>query len=279
MFDDIPVNNIKGATPTNLPVGEPEDMFSAVESLENVPQVTEPAVRTPLVAVPSEVSLIEDRSPHANTSAVSAGILKPKMATTMVPQAQSYEEHLDTLVAPEMAKESGPRLSRVIFVVLASICGLAVVSGVIYFVYTTVVLPNTQDALIKTENQATSTVVAPVVEPTSITPEQIIDEEVDREILFGELIDTDGDGIDDSIEQTVGTSVQKTDTDGDGLSDGDEILVWKTDPLRSDTDGDTYLDGMEVQSGYSPLGSGKLFTSSSLSENTTSSPAVVTSTP
>ncbi len=114
------------------------------------------------------------------------------------------------------------------------------------------------------------------VDTSGITADQVIDEETDREVLFGGQVDTDGDGIDDSIEQTVGTNPQVKDTDNDGLSDGDEILVWKTNPLNADTDGDSYKDGAEINSGYSPLGTGKLFVTSS--STPTSTPSVTAST-
>jgi hypothetical protein len=77
-------------------------------------------------------------------------------------------------------------------------------------------------------------------------------------VLFGESVDTDRDGLDDIREQQIGTSVTATDTDKDGLTDGEEVLVWKTNPLNADTDGDGYLDGDEVKHGYNPLGPGKL---------------------
>lgn len=79
------------------------------------------------------------------------------------------------------------------------------------------------------------------------------------QVLFGEPIDSDKDGLDDVREKEIGTSPNNPDTDGDGLNDGDEVIIWKTDPLNKDTDGDSYLDGDEVRHGYNPLGPGKLF--------------------
>jgi hypothetical protein len=37
------------------------------------------------------------------------------------------------------------------------------------------------------------------------------------------------------------------------LSDGDEVIIWKTNPMNPDSDGDSYLDGSEVKSGYNLL--------------------------
>lgn len=70
--------------------------------------------------------------------------------------------------------------------------------------------------------------------------------------------DTDGDGLRDSEERTLGTNPAKSDTDADELSDWDEVRVYRTDPLNADTDGDTYADGAEVSNGYSPTGPGRL---------------------
>jgi RHS repeat-associated protein len=65
--------------------------------------------------------------------------------------------------------------------------------------------------------------------------------------------DTDGDGIDDSLEALLGTNPLLTDTDGDGLDDYSEFFVYGTDPNMSDTDGDGQSDGYEVAHGTDPL--------------------------
>lgn len=72
-------------------------------------------------------------------------------------------------------------------------------------------------------------------------------------------IDIDGDGLSNEEEIILGTALDNADTDGDGLSDREEVKIYHTDPLHEDTDLDTYLDGEEVENGYNPLGSGKLF--------------------
>lgn len=269
MFDDIPsTNSAKGTTPSNLPIGEPEDMFSAIDTMasaEDVPRVQQPDIVAPMQSVEAG----EDRSPMANTSAVSAGILKPKM-NAPVPKPQSYADHLDALATPEMAKESAPRGSRMIFIVIACVCIVGLVGGVGYLVYALLFAPKdevVESGVIGTSNTTTTDQVQ-VPNDTGITADQVINDESDRELLFGDPIDTDEDGIDDTIEQTIGTDVREKDTDRDGLSDGDEILVWKTNPLNADTDGDTYSDGTEVASGYSPLGPGKLFTTPSSTPTT-----------
>jgi hypothetical protein len=61
-----------------------------------------------------------------------------------------------------------------------------------------------------------------------------------------ELVDTDGDGVDDGVEfNDLGTDPTLPDTDADGLDDGGEVDAG-SDPLVADTDGDGLSDGEEV---------------------------------
>ena len=65
-------------------------------------------------------------------------------------------------------------------------------------------------------------------------------------VQCGTVGDSDGDGLNDDVEQVIGTDPNDPDTDGDGLLDGEEVNTYKTDPLDADTDGDTLSDGREV---------------------------------
>ena len=104
---------------------------------------------------------------------------------------------------------------------------------------------------------------APVVseEVNNVVEEgaSINDTIADEAVLFGEPIDSDSDNLSGSQEQAYNTDPDNWDTDGDGLSDGDEVFIWKSNPLLPDTDGDTYSDGDEVKNGYNPIGPGKIF--------------------
>ena len=64
--------------------------------------------------------------------------------------------------------------------------------------------------------------------------------------VSGGEIDSDGDGLLDSEEVTIGTDPYDPDTDKDGLTDGEEVKTYKTDPLNPDTDWDGLKDGPEV---------------------------------
>ena len=78
--------------------------------------------------------------------------------------------------------------------------------------------------------------------------------------------DTDGDGLSDNFEQSIGTHILLTDTDGDGLSDYEEVAFdgdsanytpgQDPDPLSGDTDDDGVSDGLEVQLQTDPLDAG-----------------------
>lgn len=119
-------------------------------------------------------------------------------------------------------------------------------------------------------SSATSSLI--VVEPSSTSSVPIdqpveIDSDMDGlndslETLKGtnkNLADTDADGLNDGDEVLKHeTNPLKADTDTDGLNDGDEILKYQTKPLVIDTDGDSFADGLEVEKGYNPLGTGRM---------------------
>ncbi len=77
---------------------------------------------------------------------------------------------------------------------------------------------------------------------------------------FGAL-DSDGDGLTDEQEVTLGTDPTHPDTDGDGLLDGRETNTGTfvdvndtgTNPLEADSDGDTVPDGIEVEQATNPV--------------------------
>jgi hypothetical protein len=64
-------------------------------------------------------------------------------------------------------------------------------------------------------------------------------------------LDSDGDGLTDAEEGSLGTDPFNPDTDGDGLMDGEEVNVHFTNPLNADTDGDGQSDGSEVNFHFS----------------------------
>jgi hypothetical protein len=79
-------------------------------------------------------------------------------------------------------------------------------------------------------------------------------------------LDSDSDGLGDSVETALGTSSSEPDSDFDGVSDFDEVNIdgdptsytvgVDTDPTDPDTDGDGYYDGAENSFGSDPLDPG-----------------------
>lgn len=50
------------------------------------------------------------------------------------------------------------------------------------------------------------------------------------------LLDNDGDGLPNIVEEMYGTDTEVPDTDGDGLTDFEEVYITGTDPLKFDSD-------------------------------------------
>ncbi|MEM6539987.1 MAG: gliding motility-associated C-terminal domain-containing protein, partial [Bacteroidota bacterium] len=60
------------------------------------------------------------------------------------------------------------------------------------------------------------------------------------------LLDADNDGLNDEVEEVLGTNPNNPDTDGDGIEDGQEVNIDSTDPLDDcDSVGGTPLPGSD----------------------------------
>ena len=85
---------------------------------------------------------------------------------------------------------------------------------------------------------------------------------VDPDYGHGKLqlppLDTDGDGLSNATEISIGTDHLNPDTDGDGLNDFEENQTYGTNPLLQDSDSDGLTDFDEVITfGTDPLTSNK----------------------
>lgn len=100
--------------------------------------------------------------------------------------------------------------------------------------------------------------------PSTLHPEE---ERMPDFVDWDDMPDSDGDGLPDHYEESLGTDPNKFDTDGDGLSDGFEDLWSATNPLKqdsfndgvSDSELDLDNDGLKMQQEYN-LGTDPLLT-------------------
>jgi len=68
----------------------------------------------------------------------------------------------------------------------------------------------------------------------------------DPDVPVDPRADSDGDGLNNNIEDEIGTSKTSIDTDGDGVNDYDEVNKYPTNPLEPDTDFDGINDYDEL---------------------------------
>ena len=85
----------------------------------------------------------------------------------------------------------------------------------------------------------------------------VADDGLHGQELWSVAPDSDGDGLPDIEEQSLGTDPFDPDSDHDGLDDGDEVNVWSSDPLDADSDDDGTSDGAEVAGGTNPNDPGR----------------------
>ncbi len=284
MFDDQAPRN-PGATPNNLPV---EDMFGDVPdaaapaksgsappappTAPQPPSALSAGALQPRVVPPAPLS-------SAPTAPVAMRPPTPPSARIGVPLEQPDAPVAPRIVAPLRVAEAappsvtaeamtypakGPRLSRILMMTVLILLAVGVIGGGSWYLYTTFVAgSSTTTPVAPVSNEATQNIVpAPSASDQTVnvpSATQTASPTNDNTILFGQPVDSDGDGLTDDREKTIGTDPHNWDTDGDGLSDYDEVTIWKTDPLNPDTDHDGFKDGDEVSHGYNPTGPGKLF--------------------
>lgn len=285
MFDDIQPPK-SGSTPNNLPLGEPEDIFERTDASAAVPNqdasISEPSVsqNTALDAgvLKPKNSLIEN--PVQIAQDISAQAAVPKSAPTPVPQPYTIQTPSSPFLTEQQgmgqAPQEAPFSARKIFVFIAIVLIIGLLGFGSFYIYTKYIKTDigenafpssTTSVETNTPDSTDTTNVPPVTTPNPTSTN------TENSILFGEPADTDSDGIIDIDEAKYGTNTLNWDTDGDGLPDGDEVLIWKTNPLVADTDSDGYSDSEEIRNGYNPLGTGKLF------EPPTTTPESSTTTP
>lgn len=266
MFDNH-TNPPAGAVPTNLPMGEPDDMFAGSgvdaplpEPVNLPPTALDAGVLRPVATPPTDLTAPVDLPPLPTSAPMLAAPTPRRETVPLPPMTMGQGGNSDGVLAAPLG---GHKALITVIVVLS----LVIVVGGSAWAYVTFinpadtqVLPSNTTQVVPTEDDQTD---PNTVEQTATsTTDTVVDNttSTDSLILFGEpVLDTDSDGLDDSVEREKGTNMLAWDSDGDTLSDGDEVLTWKTNPLKADTDDDTYEDAAEIKNGYNPNGIGKLF--------------------
>lgn len=235
MFDEQPPKTSEA--PGNVPT-EPADMFAGIKD---------------------DADNASDRLPDA----LSSGLLKKKESSVSVmPDVTGGNKGgLET-------QTTGSSVVAKIFIALAFI---AVVGGLgfgAWWLYqqaqdktavAPVIIEQQQFAEPAVETiPEVAPITTPIEQPAAVMSPSSTTRTNNDSILFGSMLDTDKDSLDDVREREIGTDPLEADTDGDGLTDGAEVLIWNSNPLKTDTDGDTYLDGAEVKNGFTPTGPGRI---------------------
>lgn len=204
------------------------------------------------------------------------------------------KQQVDQISAKEAASladfDNEPRSNvggKIIKKMLITILILAIIALLAYIVYAKILVPRTLNQVPNSENNsinlnldnktgndfnfdsssedATSSInlieeddfiIEDLMINSTTTNDDALTENSDN--LLKEM-DSDYDGLSDYDEIYVyNTDPNNHDSDGDGLSDYDEIFIFGTNPLNVDSDADGYPDGLEIESGFSPLGEGRL---------------------
>ncbi|MBI5071694.1 hypothetical protein HZB93_02245 [Candidatus Falkowbacteria bacterium] len=163
----------------------------------------------------------------------------------------------------EVGEETGGSPKKKMFLVIAAVVLILILGGGGYLAWQQFTaapvspIPEVSNTNLPPANVPVVNVNTPITNtPAEEVPPAVL--ETAPVVPAPESLDTDGDGLSNAEEVTLGTDTTKADTDEDGLNDGLEVNVYFTDPLNPDTDGDGYLDGAEVTAGYNPKGPGRL---------------------
>lgn len=278
MFED---QSPQSAPPGNLPIASPPGAPPPLPPARSGGRAAAPQAPEPedMFAGVEEEPVILAAAPARPPGALEAGRLKPKMPAAE-PASPLPPPPLD-LPAVEYATR-GPMVGKIVLVVVAvlAVGGLAYGGFYVYRRSQAPALPPAEFAAPAAEIPAVTVPAAPE-ETAAATSTASATAMRNDELLFGEPLDSDGDGLDDVREREIGTNARLPDSDRDGLTDGDEVrtyktnpreldtdgdaladgvevTLWRTDPLQADSDADGFPDGKEIYNFYSPLGAGKL---------------------
>lgn len=247
MFDDKPIGPV-GQTPQNLPLGEPEDVFA--DTAEFVPVADAASGASPTggstsaldagILKPREATASSVPSPLPSLSPIHIGSNSPGLPPVPSSAPQMTEPPIDSFSSMNTLKE--PTMSRGIMVGIIVILGVLLVGGAAWWVFQYLNVPEEnvieEVELIEEVPILPPEAVLPVIQDD--TKSETVSEPIDESFPVNEFEATSTVSLDESL--LFGDS---PDTDADGLDDKRESTLG-TDPLKTDTDNDELSDGDEV---------------------------------
>jgi uncharacterized repeat protein (TIGR01451 family) len=176
-------------------------------------------------------------------------------------QTHDFKAHVSAQTG-QMQSHSGQYISQGLIptwapIGLSALCViLACVALLLYYQVTAPVRASRQTAEAGQTALALSggqTAVAGTATVTSLASANLATQQAATTTAAWANADPDNDGLTNTQEAAAGTNPNNPDTDGDGLKDGEEVNLWKTNPLLADTDGDGWNDDREIEEGTNPL--------------------------
>ncbi|MBD3310880.1 MAG: hypothetical protein GF349_00050 [Candidatus Magasanikbacteria bacterium] len=279
MFDDKPIPNTGGQVPGNLPVGEPEDMFSGTDDSapqNNVNQPANPDIKqsdkdnSASAQVPSALGagVMKAKDDVPETSPIDTNKARPPSTNTSpkMPEQKIQTPPQTPASPPSVAAPSGsgqapgagmqtpagteesqpyvvkePVLSKGLMAVIITVVVLLIIGGGGWLVYVRFIQVDEQDDIFTTEEQTDMETDNTQVEESFEIEEPVIPAtgSTDTEDLE-QINEVEEDMADDEL--LFGEPV---DSDNDRLDD-DREASYGTDPNKRDTDNDGVSDGDEV---------------------------------
>jgi hypothetical protein len=243
MFDDLSIKPTP-APNTPTPGGAPASQFQGGNAQEP--------------ARPAGIEDIFDNTEKAEKPAILKPI-QPEQRQAMA-EEQMIRQYENAVGAGGSSGLAQKLFTSIALIAVLALLGVGGWWGYRYFQERQPETATEQPAAMEEENTQIPAAELPPVDNTAretATPEETVTAPAAPDTITP--VDTDQDGLSDEEERLLGTSPNSSDTDADGLFDREEARVYGTDPLNKDTDGDSFTDGAEVQAGYNPKGSGKLY--------------------
>lgn len=258
MFDNLATNSNnqkqgQGSTqkpqPFNSVLNQTEN--ADVETKQNSPIPPVPPIPQNQVSQSRSASPVEDMFSETDKQEKPA-IFQAKTTPASMNQAEGL---MPSQIDPYTGEQIKAKNKTIVFaLMLISLMLVAMLGWYAYRVFFRSIVP-----------EAVPSVITPVVNTPVDKTSPVQDTPVDLPVNNSnkqeaeQTKDSDGDGLSDAEERSLGTNPLEVDSDGDGLFDKEEVKFYKTDPLDTDTDKDGYADGIEVKGGYNPNGPGRLY--------------------